>query len=80
MLPLQYTRVTKIPYSKEFILKSLENDFEFKKFKYGKSPLFCTHCSECNGYNPKKADLLFNEEHNKTQEEEQVISAKISSF
>lgn len=61
-----YTRVTKIPYSRELILKSLENDFEFNKFKYGKSPLFCLHCTQCNGYNPKKSDLLFNKVHNKS--------------
>ncbi|MDX1808196.1 MAG: hypothetical protein R3331_01520 [Sulfurospirillaceae bacterium] len=55
-----YTRITKIPYSKELILESLKNDFEFNKFTYGESPLFCLHCVQCSGYDPKKTELLFN--------------------
>lgn len=55
-----YTRITKIPYSKEYILNSLKDDYEFNQFKYGVSPLFCLHCVECKGYDPKKNDNLFN--------------------
>ena len=54
-----FTRITKIPFSKNYMLKELKKDEYFHEFEYGKISLFCNHCHYSKGYNPKRSELLF---------------------
>ena len=54
-----FTRVTKISYTKEFVLEAIKGDQNFANFKYGESPLFCLHCFQCNGYDPRRREDLW---------------------
>ena len=55
---MKYARVTKVYFSKEELNLS---DEEKKTFIYGKSKLFCHHCSVCKGYDPNKFHDFFSE-------------------
>ncbi|WP_152539505.1 hypothetical protein [Methylomicrobium lacus] len=54
-----FSRITEIPYSREFITKGLANDPNLKEFEYGVSVLDCHHCIDCKGYDPKENEELF---------------------
>ncbi len=54
-----FTRITKIPFSKNYILKGLKKDEYFHEFEYGKTSLSCDHCHYSSGYNPKRTKSLF---------------------
>jgi hypothetical protein len=56
---MAFTRINKIPYTKDTVLKSLHSDPEYADFIYGESPLYCLHCTDCKGYNPEKNSQLF---------------------
>ncbi|HBR2078949.1 MULTISPECIES: hypothetical protein [Klebsiella] len=45
-------RVTKIPFSKQYIIKSIGKDLHSSEFIYGITVLNCDHCISCAVYNP----------------------------
>lgn len=55
---MKFARVTKIYFPREEILNGLPED-EKSEFVYGKSPLYCHHCSYCQGYMPDRFHELF---------------------
>ena len=55
---MKFERITKVYFPKEEILNGLPED-EKAEFVYGKSPLYCHHCSQCQGYIPERFHELF---------------------
>lgn len=58
---MKFARVTKIYCPKEEIINGLPED-EKAEFAYGQSPLYCHHCSSCQGYIPDRFHDLFSKE------------------
>lgn len=55
---MKFSRISKIYYTRDEVEQCIDED-DKSIFIYGKSPLFCHHCSECKGYIPNYFDELF---------------------
>lgn len=58
-----FTRMMKKKFSKKEIIDGLKKDNYSNEFNYGISTLNCNHCNFCNGYNPKRTQLIFNKSY-----------------
>lgn len=56
---MKFARISKVFFSKEEIMNEL-NEEDKKAFTYGKSKLYCHHCSQCKGYASGRFHHLFN--------------------
>lgn len=53
-----FTRIVQIPYTREFIENIIADSGDLDYFKYGESTVYCSHCIECEGYDPNRSKLF----------------------
>lgn len=59
---MKFARINKVYFEKEDIMNELSEE-DKKEFIYGKSKLFCHHCTQCKGYVPGRFHHLFNKKN-----------------
>lgn len=63
---MRFARVSKIYLPEDMVIDGIEEE-DKETFVYGKSKLYCHHCSQCTGYVPNRFHHLFNRGEDETK-------------
>lgn len=63
---MKFARVSKIYLPEDTVKNGIEEE-DKETFIYGKSKLYCHHCSQCIGYVPNRLHHLSNREENQVK-------------